>query len=107
MTIGTITAANFVGPDAEAVYGAYLGTDVPTPVPLTLLNNGENFAHVANQSSDPLAQDLMSGLGIGEGQMRDISSVDLAMLEDVGLPVTADTTCSCAAAQSSQRARCR
>ena len=93
VTNGTITAANFVGPDAEAAYGAYLGTDVPTPVPLTLLNNGENFAHVANQSSDPLAQDLMSGLGIGEGQMRDISSVDLAMLEDVGLPVTADTMC--------------
>jgi len=90
---GTITAANFVGPDAEAAYGAYLGTDTPTPVPLTLLNNGENFAHVANNASDPLAQDLMSGLGIGQGQMRDISSVDLAMLEDVGLPVTADAMC--------------
>ena len=90
---GTITAANFVGPDAEVAYGAYLGTDLATPVPLTLLNNGENFAHVANNSTDPLAQDLMSGLGIGEGQMRDISSVDLAMLQDVGLPVTAAAMC--------------
>jgi len=92
-TNGTITAANFVGPDAEAAYGAWLGTDTPTPVPLTLLNNGENFAHVANSSTDPLAQDLMSGLGIGAGQMRDISSVDLAMLQDVGLPVTAAAMC--------------
>ncbi len=90
---GTITAANFVGPDAEAAYGAFLGTGVPTPVPLTLLNSGENFFHVANNSGDPLAQDLMSGLGIGEGQSRDISSVDLAMLKDVGSPVTADVIC--------------
>jgi len=89
----TITAANFVGPNAEAAYGAFLGTNSPTPVPLTLLNNGENFAHVANLSTDPLAQDLMSGIGIGEGQVRDISSVDLAMLQDVGLPVTAPIIC--------------
>lgn len=86
---GTITAANFVGPDAEAAYGVYLGTDTPTPVPLTLLNNGENFAHFANSSSDPLGKDLMSGVGLTPGTQRDISSVDLAVLEDVGLPVTA------------------
>ena len=56
------------------------------------LNNGENFYHFANNSGDPLAQDLMSGLGIGQGQMRDISAVDLAVLQDVGAPVTA-TAC--------------
>ncbi|HEY1935604.1 MAG TPA: Hint domain-containing protein [Acetobacteraceae bacterium] len=86
---GTIIAANFVGPDAEAAYGVFLGTDVPTPVPLSLLNNGENFFHVANSSIDPLGRDLMSGVGLNSGMTRDISSVDLAMLEDVGLPVTA------------------
>lgn len=90
---GTITAANFTGPDAEAAYGAFLGTNVSTPVPLTLLNNGENFFHVSNSSSDPLGEDLMSGVGLTPGTSRDISSVDLAMLQDVGLPVTAGVVC--------------
>lgn len=86
---GTITAANFVGPNAETAYGAFLGTNTATPVPLTLLNNGENYSHVANSSGDPLGLDLMSGVGLTAGTQRDISSVDLAMLQDVGAPITA------------------
>ena len=90
---GTITAANFVGPNAEAAYGVFLGTDVATPVPLTVLYNGENLFHVSNSSIQPLGKDLMSGVGLNAGVSRDISSVDLAMLQDVGLPVTAALVC--------------
>ncbi len=90
---GTITAANFIGPAAEAAYGALLGTGIPTPVPLTLLNNGENFFHFANSVSDPLASDLMSGVGLTAGSFRAISAVDLAILQDVGLPVSAPVVC--------------
>jgi hypothetical protein len=89
---GTVTAANFVGTNAEAAYRTKLGTG-PTPVPLTLLTNGEAYYHVANSSSDPLGQDLMSGTGLPPNTSRDISSVDLAMLQDVSLPVTAGIVC--------------
>jgi hypothetical protein len=90
---GTITGANFIGPNAEAAYGTFLGTGIPTPVPLTLLNNGENFFHFANASNQPLGTDLMSGVGLTAGTSRDISSVDLAALQDVGLSVTAPVIC--------------
>jgi hypothetical protein len=90
---GTITAANFIGPNAEAAYGALLGTGIPTPVPLTLLNNGENFFHVANTATETLGADLLSGVGLPNGTFRGISAVDLAMMQDIGLPVTAPVVC--------------
>ncbi len=73
--------ADFVGPNAEAVYGG--------PVPLTTLNNGEQYYHFANSYSDPDSHDLMSGLGIPPGTSIGISTLDLAVLKDVGEPVTA------------------
>ena len=90
----------FTGSNAEAAYGVLLGTDVPTAVPLTTLNNGEGYAHFANSTSDPNADDLMTGLGLPPGTQRDISSMDLAVLEDIGAPVTAgiETTVACFAA---------
>ena len=90
---GTITAATFTGPNAEAAYGTLLGTGIPTPVPLNLLNNGENFFHLANTATEALALDLMSGLGLTNGTFRNISSVDLAIMQDIGLPVTAPIVC--------------
>jgi collagen type I alpha len=80
---------DFTGPNAEAAYGTLLGTDVATPVPLTTLANGEGYAHFANSNSDPNATDLMSGLGLPAATQRDISPMDLAVLQDVGEPVTA------------------
>jgi len=69
-------------------------------VPLTTLNNGEGYAHFANSTSDPNADDLMTGLGLPPGTQRDISTMDLAVLEDVGAPVTAGiaTAVACFAA---------
>ena len=72
--------AYFVGPNAEAVYGG--------PVPLTTLDNGEAYAHVGNSVNGPLGQDLMNGVAFYEGQTYSISNVDLAILKDVGVPVT-------------------
>jgi hypothetical protein len=92
---GTLTAAAFTGPNAEAAYAALIGTNVPTPVPLTILNNGEGFAHFANGPGDPTAGDLMSGLGLKAGTQTDISALDLAVLKDVGEPVTADVSLLC------------
>ncbi|MBV9734487.1 MAG: Hint domain-containing protein [Acidisphaera sp.] len=72
--------ADFVGPTAESVYGG--------PVPITTLDNGEAYSHVGNSADGPLGQDLMNGVGMQAGRTYDISSVDLAMLSDVGVPVS-------------------
>jgi hypothetical protein len=90
---GSIVSAAFTGPNAEAAYAALIGASVPTPVPLTVLTNGEALFHVANSRSNPLGSDLMNGVGLVNGTSVTISSVDLAMLKDVGLPVTAGITC--------------
>ena len=80
----------FTGAHAEAEYGVLLGTGTATPVPLTdLFGNGEDFAHFANSTLDVNATDLMSGLGLPPATQRDISAMDLAVLQDVGAPVTA------------------
>ncbi len=82
---GTIV---FTGPSAEAAYGALLGTGTAMPVPLTTLANREAFAHFANSTLDVNATDLMSGLGLPPATQRDISLMDLAVLQDIGAPVT-------------------
>lgn len=89
--IGTVNGTiAFTGPHAEAEYGVRLGTGTATPVPLTdLLGNSEDFAHFANSTLDVNATDLMTGLGLPPATQRDISAMDLAVLQDVGAPVTA------------------
>ncbi|MBV9734486.1 MAG: Hint domain-containing protein [Acidisphaera sp.] len=72
-------SAYFTGPDAEAVYRG--------PVPLTTLPNGEGYAHLGNQPGDPLAQDLMNGVDFQAGTTYAISSLDVAILADVGVPL--------------------
>ncbi|MBV9784125.1 MAG: Hint domain-containing protein [Acidisphaera sp.] len=81
-------SAFFVGPDAEAAYGG--------PVPITTLPNGEGYAHVGNSANGPLGQDLMNGVGFAPGRTYDISAVDVAMLEDVGVPTDGAVPCFCA-----------
>jgi hypothetical protein len=69
----------FVGPEAEAIYGS--------PVPLTY----GNVFHVGNESPGPgseLLPDLMNGVVFYKGQRYYISSLDLAMCADAGVPVT-------------------
>jgi hypothetical protein len=78
----------FTGPAAEAVNGG--------PVAVTTLANGEAYSHLANSDSDPNAHDLMSGLGITPGDT--ISAIDLAILQDVGVPVVNPVQTACYAA---------
>lgn len=70
----------FTGPQAEAVYGG--------PVPLTTIQNGEQYSHLGNDPNGPLAQDLMAGTGIANGVTHPVSALDLAILQDVGVPET-------------------
>jgi hypothetical protein len=70
----------FFGPNAQQVYGA--------PVPLTF----GNYTHVGNSAPRPgtdLIPDLMNGVVFFRGLRYEISSLDLAILSDVGVPVTA------------------
>jgi hypothetical protein len=69
----------FTGPKAGALYGG--------PVPLTF----GNVFHVGNNSPRPgsnLIPDLMNGVVFYNGQRYYISSLDLAMCADAGVPVT-------------------
>lgn len=70
----------FTGALAMGVYGG--------PVPLTV----GNFAHLGNSDASlglDLVPDLMNGVAFYRGQRYGISALDLAMLADTGLNVTA------------------
>jgi len=70
----------FTGPQAEAVYGG--------PVPLTF----GNYAHLGNSSPRPgsgLIPDLMNGVVFFEGTRYSPSALDVAVLADVGVPMSA------------------
>ncbi|RYI19381.1 MAG: hypothetical protein EON48_09270 [Acetobacteraceae bacterium] len=72
-------SAFFTGPTAERIYGG--------AVPLTTTSDTENFYHLANGLSDVLVHDLMTGVYFS-GRTYEISNLDLAILKDVGAPVT-------------------
>ena len=84
---GTITSASFTGANAQTAYGAFLGTNVPTPVPLNT-GAGSALYHIANSTTDPLGNDLMFS-SILAGTTKTISAVDIGFARDAGLPVTA------------------
>jgi hypothetical protein len=70
----------FTGPAAVATYGG--------PVPLT----SANFSHYGNRTPNPgsdlVLLGLMNGVSAGGGgQVWDISALDLAILQDLGLPI--------------------
>ena len=70
----------FNGPAATALYGG--------PVPLTF----NNYGHVANaapQAGADLLPDLMNGVAYFRGTRYQISALDMAVLQDLGLPVQA------------------
>ncbi|ALF53715.1 hypothetical protein ACX27_14085 [Nostoc piscinale CENA21] len=68
----------FVGKQATSVYGS--------PVPLTF----GNITHVGNDGSRPgvnLIRDLMNGVKFYRGFRYNISSLNVAILKDVGVPI--------------------
>jgi hypothetical protein len=74
------TGLFFTGPSAVALYGG--------PVPLTF----GNFAHLGNAGSGTgtdLLLDLMNGVVFYRGTQYDISALDLAILQDTGMPLQA------------------
>lgn len=94
-TINGTLAATFDGPNAEAAYGAAIGAGGPVPVPLYVGTGGlavENFYHVDSNVGVPLSTDLMSPF-LGEGSFIPISNIDLGILRDTGVPVTANVEC--------------
>ncbi len=59
------------------------------PVQLTTNSTaGENYYHLSNSPTDPNYTDLMNGQYFDYGQQYQISNLDLAMLSDIGAPVT-------------------
>ena len=73
-------SAVFVGSEVVALYGA--------PAPITTLSNGEAYFHFGNSSSDADASDLMSGTGLPPGITRTISPLDIAVMADIGTPLS-------------------
>jgi hypothetical protein len=71
------SALFFVGPEAMALYGA--------AVPITLGNNW----HVGNAFGPgaDLLSDLMNGVAFHHGMRYDVSPLNLAMLDDMGVPL--------------------
>lgn len=69
-------SAVFTGAHAEAVYGG--------PVPVTTLQNGEQYYHLGNSAADAASADLMGGTGLPPGVARGISALDLAIMQDLG-----------------------
>ena len=70
----------FTGANAEALNGG-------APVQVCTLSDGEGYSCISN-GGDAYSNDLMSGLGLGTGTVRGISNMDLAILADVGAPIT-------------------
>jgi hypothetical protein len=64
----------FNGPNAESVYGG------PVPLAPVTAGTGSAYYHVA------LASDLMNS-SIGVGQVKTVSKLDLAILQDLGAPI--------------------
>jgi len=70
----------FTGAHAEAVYGG--------PVPLTF----GNYGHLSNpgaRDGNDLLNDLMNGVAFNTGRHYNISALDIAVLQDTGLPLNA------------------
>ncbi len=87
--------ATFTGPAAEAAYGAAIGAGGPVPVPLYVGSSNlavESFYHLDSNLGIPLLTDLMSPF-VGSGSFVPISDIDLAILRDIGMPVTANVEC--------------
>lgn len=94
-TIAGTIAPTFTGAHAEAAYGQLVNAGSSVPVPLyysTDVNlSVENFYHLSD-SVPALSGDLME-TDIAAGAYLPISNLDLAILQDTGVPVTASVQC--------------
>jgi hypothetical protein len=93
-TIRATLTVPFDGPNAEGAYGAAIGAGGPVPVSLYASTGSlvvESFYHVNSNKGVPLSSDLMSHFP-GEGTFIPISNIDLGILQDSGIPVTANHT---------------
>jgi hypothetical protein len=70
-------SASFVGANATAAYDG--------AVPVTTLQNGEQYNHLGN-GADAASSDLMNGVVFNRGVSYDISHLDVAILKDLGAP---------------------
>ena len=71
----------FTGSSATALYGG--------PVPLTVGNYGHLGNSSPSQGANLIPTDLMNGVAFSRGTRYHVSPLDLAMLVDTGLPITA------------------
>lgn len=70
----------FVGNYARETYGG--------DVPVTTLQNGEQYMHLGNAANQPIVgQDLMNGVSFAFGTTYQISILDRAIMRDLGLTV--------------------
>lgn len=76
-------SAWFTGTYARAIYGG--------DVPVTTLHNGEDYYHLSN-GTDRAASDVMNGKGELDGTIYGVSDLDLAILKDLGVPVSLSTS---------------
>ncbi|MCJ2074452.1 DUF4214 domain-containing protein [Methylobacterium sp. E-016] len=84
VTLQSDGTAAFTGSHAVAVYGG--------PVPVTTLQNGEQFYHLGNSAADTASSDLLGGTGVSAGQTRMISGLDMAILQDLGASIVSTPT---------------
>ena len=80
VTLNADGTASFGGYFSKAVYGA--------AVPITTLQNGQQYNHIGNDVGEPAGQDLMNGVAFLYGKRYEISDLDLAIVKDIGLTVS-------------------
>ncbi|MCJ2107535.1 hypothetical protein MKK70_19535 [Methylobacterium sp. E-041] len=81
ITLNIDGSATFNGAYASAIYGNL--------VPITTLQNGEQYNHLGNDVAESAGHDLMNGVAFYYGQRYSISDLDLAILKDIGLSISA------------------
>ncbi len=76
-------SAWFIGAHAVAVYGG--------AVPVTTLANGEAYYHFGNSQSQAASSDLMGGTGLPPGVAHTVTALDIAVMQDLGVPLASAT----------------
>jgi len=79
VTLNSDGSASFTGAIAQAVYGS--------AIPVTTLQNGEQYNHLSNIVAEAASSDLMNGVAFYYGHHYRISDLDLAVLKDIGLNI--------------------
>jgi hypothetical protein len=78
----------FTGSAAEAAYGAYLGTNVSTPVPVYAPSSYQSGSSMSHLDQSALSNDLMSPSMSSGVTRRAPSAIDWGIMEDLGWSVT-------------------